>query len=172
MAEQNTTTYQLTVDSADFRWSGEAAIPSYRRLSDYLNDTRLVALVVSHVATAAWENDSLRELQKIETIALLKRNILMIIPTSDLPPPPPDSLDRIQKRRFRVTIHLPSFILAGELNILPTADWLHVMTAANEDFFPVTKAIISRTKTRAQLATSPKLVLVNRQAVIGLEPGE
>ena len=169
MTEPNAVVYPLVVYSTDFRWTGETPVPSHRRLSDFLNDRTLLAFVLHHVIPATWENNLWREGQKIESLALLKRNIAMIVPGANSPPPPPAPLDRVRKAPTHVIIHLPSFTVEGDLNLLYGADWLHVVTSAPEDFFPVTKAGVWHTKTRTQLETGVKFMLVNRQGILGFE---
>jgi hypothetical protein len=171
MSSPNTTTpYQLTLYSVDYRWSGEAAVPSHRRLSDYVNDTMLAAITLTNASTSVWMNESLRDLRQTESVAIHKRNTLIIASKTDVAPSRDSTVERVQKVIFRILVHLPSYTVIGNLSLLPHQSWLNILTAANQDFFPITKVNVWRTKTGAQIETDLGLVLVNRQEVIALEP--
>ena len=171
MSSPNTTLYPLTVYAADFCWSGESEIPTHRRLTDFVNDSNLAAIALTNVSTAVWFDDTLRETHKTETIAVPKRNTLLIVPRSDITPPGGPSSDRVQKVPFRILIHLPSYTVIGDLNLFAHTSWLNIFALGNQEFFPITKANVWRTKTtNSQLETDLRLLLVNRQEIIALEP--
>ena len=79
MPDSGTTTYNLAAYSTDFRWTGECSVPSQRRLSDFINDERIPALILNHATPATWEGGLLKELAKTESIALPKRNLLFVV---------------------------------------------------------------------------------------------
>ncbi len=168
--DSNMMPYHLTVYSSEFRWSGELAIPMHRRLSDYLNDPALATLTLTQVTHAIWQNDTLRELQTVESSALIKRNLSVIVSDTDAPAPQGSSMERIRKLAFGAVLHLPPYTLIGELKVLHNADWLHVVSVPNEEFFPITNANLWRTQTGIKLETDLKFALVNRQRIHALEP--
>jgi hypothetical protein len=171
MDEQETLTYLLAAYSENTRWNGELTIPTQRRLSDYLNNDRVFAFPMTSVVPSTWENNVYRSHSMTEAMALLKRNIHIVVPHTDPPPPPTTAIvDRIRKVPFRLIVHMPTFTIVGELNLLPNADWLFVLAAANEEFFAMTKATLYHTQTQTQLEPNRNFMLINRQAILALEP--
>lgn len=170
MVDANTSAHLLTLYTPNFRWSGETLIPPHRRLSDFINDERTTALVLNQATPAAWEDGALKELQPTASIALIKRNVLLITAKAEPPAPRASQMERVPKEPFPVIVYIPPYTLAGEIRFPRSADWLHVVTVATEEFFVVTKASIWHIQTRAKLETDLALVLVNRQWLLGLEP--
>jgi len=171
MSSQDTTSQKLTLYAADFRWNGETQIPYHRRLTDFVNDSNLAAIVLNDVSTAVWFNDTLRETHTTEMIAVPKRNTILVVPRSDITPPGVSSHERVHKVPFHILIHLPSYTVIGDLNLLPNTNWLNILTVAHQEFSPITNASVWRTKTTTtQLETNLRLLLVNRQEIIALEP--
>ena len=170
MIDKTTITYRLVAYSTDFRWDGESPIPSHRRLSDFLNDPRTVALVLNHATPATWESGAYSELSKTESIALPKRNLLFIVSKTDAPLPSASQYERVPKEPFQVIMYIPPFTLTGRISIPHNADWLNMVTSASEDFFPVTQVSVWHIRARAKLETDAKLVLVNWKWLLGLEP--
>lgn len=170
MPDADTTTYNLAAYSTDFRWTGDASVPSQRRLSDHINDERIPALVLNHAIPATWEGALLKELPKTESIALPKRNLLFVVLKSDVPLPPSSQMERIRKDPFQVIMYIPPFTLTGKLSLPRNADWLHMATSATEGFFPVTKVSIWHIKAHTRIETDVNLVMVNWKWLLGLEP--
>jgi hypothetical protein len=168
MVEPVIGTCPLTAFSADFRWTGEVLFPLHLRMSDFINDRTLVAVVLNQVTVAEWENDLLRGAQNVDSIALFKHNLSIVVPGPEPSSPSQPSLQRVQKYPLPVTIHMPSYTIMGQISLLPGADWLRVVTSANEDFLPITKASMTRTRTRAQVESALKFMLVNRPMIQGI----
>lgn len=162
--------FNVVAYSADLRWTGQGSIPSHRRLSDFVNDNTTAALVLNHATPAIWDDHTLSELPKTESIALPKRNLLFVVDKSNLPLPPDSKLERVAKQPFSVILYIPPFSLTGRISLPRNADWLNVASSASENFFPVIDASVWHIKTRAKLETDADLVLVNWKWLIGMEP--
>jgi hypothetical protein len=170
MSSQNTIPYQLTLYSFDFRWNGIAEIPSFRRLTDFMNDPLLAVVSLKNAQSSIWMNETLRELHSSENVTVVKRNTVLAISHTDVEPTHNAAFERVNKVPFRILIHLPPYTVIGDLSILPNTDWLKMFTQNNQEFFPITKANVWRTKSGVQLENDLKLLLVNRQEIIAIEP--
>ena len=166
----NANTFNVAAYTTDFRWSGEGSIPAHRRLSDFINDNNNTALVLNHAIPTMWDERTLSELPATEVIALPKRNLLFIVNQSELPLPPDSKLERIRKDRFAVILYIPPFNLTGNVSLPPNADWVHLASSSNENFFPVTDVTVWHIKLRAKLETHANLVLVNWKWLMAMEP--
>jgi hypothetical protein len=163
-------TFNLTAYSPDLRWIGQGAVPSHRRLSDFVNDTATAALVLNQATPATWENNWFNELPKTESIALPKRNLLFVVSKSEPPLPPHSKLERIPKQRFPVILYVPPFSMMGRISLPSNTDWLNLVASATENFFPVIDASIWHIKARAKVESDIPLVLVNWKWLLGMEP--
>lgn len=170
MSSQTSIPYQLTLYSFEFRWSGTAEIPSFRRLTDFMNDPLLAVVPLKNVQSSIWINETLRDLHNSESVAVVKRNTVLAISHTDVEPKRDAAFERVNKIPLRILIHLPPYTVIGDLSILPNTDWLNMFTQTNQEFFPITKASIWRTQSGVQLENELKLLLVNRQEIIAIEP--
>ncbi len=171
MANQDRATYHLTVYGSTIQWSAEMSIPAHRRLTDFINDNASAFLVLDHVTPATRENDELRPQLGIDTLALVKQNIIAIIPGGDLPQVPTFSeLERISKLPFRVIVYAPPLALAGEINIPRNVEWLASIQSSGLEFVALTNVSTWDIRTRRPLDAGSKFGLVNRRWITGFEP--
>ncbi len=168
MSESNS--FTVAAYSSDFRWIGQIAIPVHRRFSDLVNDNNIAALILTQVTPVMWDDHTLIELAKTETIALPKRNLRLVVNKSPVPLPPDSKLERVPKERFAVILYIPPFSLTGNVSLPRNADWIGLASSASENFFPVTDASVWHIKSRTKLESDAALVLVNWKWLTGIEP--
>ncbi len=171
MSSQDRVTYHLTVYGSTIQWTAEISVPAHRRLTDFINDNGSAFLVLNHVTPATRENDEVHPQLGIETLALVKQNIIAIIPGADLPQVPVFSnAEKIPKLPFRVIVYAPPLALAGEINIPRNVDWLASMQASGLEFVALTNVSTWDIRTRRPLDAGSKFGLVNRRWITGFEP--
>ncbi|MGB8643918.1 MAG: hypothetical protein WCF84_01665 [Anaerolineae bacterium] len=165
------TIHRLFVYTTEMRWTGYIPpAPSYRRLSDHINDKNIDNLLLSHAIPARWENGTLVAQPEMASAYIRKSHTILVGPTPDSPPPPPaHPMNKVPKNPFRVMIYLPTLHLDGYLHFGRSAAWPEAFNTLHSDFLPVTDATIWHTPTGKE-AGKESFVLINREHIIALEP--
>lgn len=169
MPDSTSTLYSLTVYTPEFRWSGELAVPTHRRLSDFVNDPGHAVLVLQNVTPAIWEKGALVQLDKRVSVAVMKDSIVLATCSMDSAAQRQSSYDIVRKEPHAVLIYAPPLVLSGNIHVSSGASWLVLLDELHQDFMPVTRLSTGYLATRKPVESGPRLGLVNRRWMVAIE---
>lgn len=171
MMPQNTNTHKVAVYADEFRWEGLLDIPAHRRLSDFVSDRDLHFIKLRHAKYTHWENRGYGSERESSLMILSKRSIIFIVPLEEAPPKATgNAFDRVEKIPVTMQVHAPPLLLRGNYHVPPQANWLAVMRASHNDFFPLTQVTTWHYVTQTLIDQNLPLVLVQLSHLLGIEP--
>jgi hypothetical protein len=167
----NVVTCRMDVYSPDMRWTGDLTFNSPRRLSDFVNSPDDELLMLTNALPAMLDKNSYLPLAQVDSLGIVKRHVVAIIPRRDAETPPSGQLpDRVARSPFSAVIVAPPFLLRGAL-YFPTA-WkdLSGFHSLRLTFVPMTDVQVWHYRTGKPIETEQGLALIGREHIVSLQP--
>lgn len=153
-----------------FRWSGTVYHGAHRRLSDFINDATAPFLNLEKVTLAAFSKGVARELSKLETAAVTKRNIIAVVTSPGSTLPRRNIEEHVAKIPQRMMIYAPPFAFVGNLYFTRNADWVEALNGWKTDFMSLTDATTWSLDSNLAVSKNTEFLLVNRLWTVAAHP--
>lgn len=153
-----------------FRWSGTVYHGAHRRLSDFINDATAPFLNLEKVTLAAFSKGVARDLTKLETAAVTKRNIIAIVSAPGSVLPHRNVEEHVAKIPQRMMIYAPPFAFIGNLYFTRNANWVEALNGWKTDFLSLTDAATWSLDSNLAVSKNTEFLLVNRLWTVAVHP--
>jgi hypothetical protein len=153
-----------------FRWSGTVYHAAHRRLSDFINDATAPFLNLEQVTLSAFSKGVVRDLTKLETAMVTKRNIIAVVTASGSVLPPKNVEEHVAKIPQRMMIYAPPFAFVGNLYFTRNANWVEALNGWKTDFLSLTDASTWSLDSNLAVSKNTEFLLVNRLWTVAIHP--
>jgi len=157
--------YHITACAADFVCRGAVAIPSFRRFSDFINDSSAVFLTLGAATAETWDGTPLPIAAPQTSVVLNKQNLVAVLLARDAPPPRTDPTQVVPKAPVAVRLLASPLFIEGQWNLARGVDWQRAMTVLRDDFFIVTHANVDYLGANRRIEQDLPVVCVKRSSI-------
>ncbi len=170
MIAPDVVSYALEIYTGVTCWRGEVNYASARRLTDLLNDTGHGYVELERASLITWEDHSPRAKETFGSIAVSKKNAIVVVCHGCPVDAPANTPERVAKVTQRVAVYAPPIMIVGNLHTVAGASVLNALDYSRQNFLPLTSAGVMRMDGKAALATPRGLALINRDAITAIQP--
>ncbi|MBI4675552.1 MAG: hypothetical protein HY741_28240 [Chloroflexi bacterium] len=157
--------YQITAYAADFVCRGAIAVPSFRRLSDFINDASSPFLMVDDATSARWDGALFTITAQHTGVILNKPNLVAVMPARDAPAPRPSPTEVVPKMPVPVKLLASPLLIEGHWNLARGVAWDRAMSVLRDEFLIITNANLYYLRTNARVEENLPVIFVKRSCI-------